>query len=114
MVDESPGHDAVSTAFLLVEVTRRGEPVWAAKWRGADGARTKRRLGARAWLERDGTRGWRPRVGRPRPGYLTERQARRLIANVVRAAEQRAAEERRSAARARAQAERASAPTFRQ
>jgi integrase len=78
--------DPFATAFLLVETTRGGEPVWAAKWRRADGARVKRRLGASAWLERNGS-GWQPRPGRPKPGFLTERQARRLMATVIRDAE---------------------------
>jgi len=50
-------HDPL-TAFLLVETTKdSGEPVWAVKWRSADGQRVRRRLGARAWLARDGRRG---------------------------------------------------------
>jgi len=78
--------DPLTTAFLLVETTRGDDPVWAAKWRSADGSRVKRRLGAQAWLERDGTE-WRARAGRPRPDHLTERQARRLMASVIREAE---------------------------
>jgi integrase len=58
----------------------------AVKWRSAYGSRVKRRLGAGAWLEQDG-RGWRPRTGRPKPGYLTERQARRAMAVLVRTVE---------------------------
>jgi integrase len=33
----------------------------------------QRRLGSPAWLERDGD-AWRPRPGRPKPGWLTERR----------------------------------------
>ena len=80
--------------------------LWAAKWRSADGSRIKRRLGSAAWLERDGRR-WRPRSGRPRPGYLTERQARRAMAALVRAVEADAAV-RRDATPAPS----ASGPTF--
>ena len=47
-------HDPLSTTFLLVETTKEDEPVWAVKWRSADGSRVRRRLGARAWLVRDG------------------------------------------------------------
>jgi integrase len=83
--------DPLATAFVLVETNRGGEPVWAAKWRAADGARVKRRLGAPAWLERNGS-GWQPRPGRPKPGCLTERQARRLMATVIREAEAAAAD----------------------
>jgi integrase len=93
-------HDPLSTTFLLVETTKAGEPVWAVKWRSADGSRVRRRLGARAWLVRDGSRGWRPRSGRPSPGHLTEFQARRRVVEVVEAAEAELA-----AARARAAAE---------
>src|SRR5687768_11510906 len=77
-------HDPLSTAFLLVETTKSaGEPVWAVKWRSADGQRVRRRLGARAWLVRDGRRGWRPRSGRPAPGHLTEYQARRRVVEFI-------------------------------
>jgi integrase len=91
--------DPLSTAFLLVETNRAGDPVWAAKWRSADGTRIKRRLGSGAWLERDGgverdAGAWRPRSGRPKPGWLTERQARREMASVIRAAEAEAAQTR--------------------
>ncbi len=85
----------------------------AVKWRGADGARVKRRLGAPAWLERDGNGGWLPRSGRPRPGHLSERQARRLMADVIRAAEAEAADERARAQRALEDSRRAEGPTFR-
>jgi integrase len=79
--------DPVATAFLLVEVSRRGEPVWAVKWRSADGSRPKRRLGRVAWVQLDAAGGWRPRAGRPRDGELTEFQARRLVPDLVRKAE---------------------------
>ena len=51
-----PAVDPLATAFLLVETTAAASPVWAVKWRAADGTRVKRRLGAPAWLERDGRR----------------------------------------------------------
>jgi integrase len=105
--------DPVSTAFLLVETTRGGEPVWAVKWRGGDGSRAKRRLGAAAWVERDREGGWRPREGRPRGGQLTERQARRLMATVVRATEDATLAARARVAGERAAAARAAGPTFR-
>jgi integrase len=79
--------DPIATAFLLVEVTRRGEPVWAVKWRSADGSRPKRRLGERAWVESDGAGGWRSRPGRPRNGELTEFHARRRLPEFIREAE---------------------------
>ncbi|MBW3630671.1 MAG: tyrosine-type recombinase/integrase [Gemmatimonadetes bacterium] len=109
----SPTPDPVGTAFLLVEVTRGGDPVWAVKWRRADGTRVKLRLGAPAWLDRDGSGGWLPRGGRPRPGHLTERQARRLMTDVIRATEAEVAEERARARRALKQTKRAHGPTFR-
>jgi integrase len=95
-----PAHDPLSTTFLLVETTKSGEPVWAVKWRSADGSRVRRRLGACAWLVRDGSRVWRARTGRPAPGHLTEFQARRRVVEVVEAAEAEL-----TAARARAAAE---------
>jgi integrase len=53
----------------------------------------QRRLGSPAWLERDGD-AWRPRPGRPKPGWLTERQTRREMASVIRSAEAEAADRR--------------------
>ena len=90
--------DPAATAFLLVEATRGGEPVWAVKWRSADGSRIKRRLGHDAWVRRvDGA--WTPRSGRPVDGALTEFQARRLLPTFVADAEHQlaAARERREA-----------------
>ncbi|MCU1350757.1 MAG: site-specific integrase, partial [Acidobacteria bacterium] len=79
--------DPLTTGFLLVEELGSGDPVWAVKWRSADGTRVRRRLGARAWVERDAGGGWRPRGGRPREGWLTEFQARRRMPAFVEAAE---------------------------
>ena len=75
-------------------------PVWAVKWRGADDERRRRRPGWGAWMEADGSGGWRPRAGRPHDGCLTEFQARRRMPEFVRAVEAELALER----------ERASAP----
>ena len=109
-----PSDDPPSTAFLLVETTKKGEPVWAVKWRSADGERVRRRLGARAWLVRDGSRGWRPRSGRPAPGHLTEYQARRGVVEFVEAVEaDRAAVRARTLAEAECKAD-AGGPTFRE
>lgn len=109
----SANHDPASTAFLLVEADRGGEPRWAVKWRGADGKRVKRRLGAPAWLERDGSGGWRTRTGRPHPSHLTERQARRAMGELIRIAEAEAAEKRARAEHALDQMSRAAGLTFR-
>src|SRR5688572_8466437 len=107
-------HDPLSTAFLLVETLKvSAEPVWAVKWRSADGERVRRRLGAGAWVVSDGAGGWRPRDGRAAPGYLTEFQARRRVTGLVERVETERAETR---SRAAAQAEREAAaggPTFR-
>ena len=93
--------DPVSTAFLLVERLRSNDmPVWSVKWRGADDERRRRRPGWAAWMEPDGSGGWRPRAGRPHDGCVTEFQARRRMPEFVRAAEAELALER----------ERASAP----
>lgn len=64
------------------------------KWRGADGKRVKRGLGAPAWLERDGSGGWRPRNRTTHSEHLTERQARRAMGDLIRAAEAEASEQR--------------------
>ncbi|MEA2283189.1 MAG: hypothetical protein QOK21_3796 [Solirubrobacteraceae bacterium] len=109
----TPDHDPVSTACLLVETSRGGDPVWAVKWRCADGSRLKRRLGFPAWMTRDANGAWRPRDGRPRGGELTERQARRAITRVIRIAEEQAASDRARAAGERVAAARAAGPTFR-
>src|SRR5919108_4725483 len=90
--------DPAATAFLLVEVTRGGRPVWAVKWRSADDSRIKRRLGHDAWLCAGPGGAWTARSGRPRDGALTEFQARRLIPQFVADAEMQLA-----AARSRAQ-----------
>jgi integrase len=106
----TPSHDPVATAFLMVETTRTGEPTWAVKWRGADGTRRRRRLGAHAWVDREDAGGWRPRDGRPTAGWLTEFQARRRVASFIEAAE---AERARTAAESVCEPA-ARAPTFRE
>jgi hypothetical protein len=53
----STSRDPASTAFLLVEKFKNGDPVWAVKWRSADGTRPRRRM-APAWLVSDGNGGW--------------------------------------------------------
>jgi integrase len=107
-------HDPLSTAFLLVETTKgSGEPVWAVKWRSADGERVRRRLGAHAWLVRDASRGWRARSGRPAPGHLTEYQARRRVVEFVEAVETERAAARARAAQDAAHEAAAGGPTFR-
>jgi integrase len=100
--------DPAATAFLLVEVTRRGEPVWAVKWRSADGTRVKRRLGHGAWVRRGPDDRWASRSGRSQDGALTEFQARRLVPRFVADAELQLA-----AARTRASAAKEK-PSFRE
>ena len=104
--------DPVSTAFLLIEALRsNGAPVWAVKWRSADGERLRRRLGPAAWVTPDGEGGWRSRAGRPAPGHLTEFQARRRVPEFVRAVEAKRSADHR--ARAAAEAAPAAGATFR-
>ena len=103
--------DPFASAFLLVETTRNGEPVWAAKWRSATGARIKRRLGLPAWLRPDGDGGWSPLPGRPDPGYANEKQARKAMASIIAGAERAVEEHNERVARA---AQIAATPTFRQ
>ena len=107
-------HDPLSTAFLLVETTKGlGQPVWAVKWRSADGERVRRRLGVHAWLVRDGRHGWRPRSGRPAPGHLTEYQARRRVVEFVETVEAERTSDRTRAAESTAREAAAGGPTFR-
>jgi integrase len=58
-------------------------PVYYAKWRLDDGTQVKRRLGP-AWLERGRDGLWKRRRGRPRDGFLTEREAIVAMAEAVR------------------------------
>jgi integrase len=106
-------HDPLATAFLLVETVKTGEPVWAVKWRSADGTRVRRRLGAGAWVARDGEGRWRPREGRPPPGQVTEFQARRRVVGFIEAAEASRADSRTRAAEEAAHEAAAGGPTFR-
>jgi integrase len=102
--------DPVASAFLLIETTRGGEPVWAVKWRSVDGSRPKRRLGHDAWLCVGPDGKWFPRSGRPRDGALTEFQARRLLPQVITDAELQLAQARARAHQTITPAE----PTFRE
>ncbi len=72
----------------------------------------KRRLAAPAWVERSGN-GWAPRAGRSREGGLTERQAKRLVPDVIHAHEAAAVVAREQAAARELEAARAAEPTFR-
>lgn len=74
--------DPLASAFLVIDVTRQGSPRWAVKWRRSDGKRVKTRLGVEAWVRRDGDT-WVPRGGRPLVGAATERQARKLVPEVI-------------------------------
>jgi hypothetical protein len=104
--------DPAATAFLLVERLKTGEPVWAVKWRSADGERVRRRLRGGAWVERDGDR-WRPRGGRPPARQLSEFQARRRMLAVIREVEAERAAAREAASAGQAREEAAGGPTFR-
>ena len=105
--------DPVATAFLLVETVKGGRPVWAVKWRSADGIRVRRRLGCGAWVVRDAGGRWRPREGRPTAGQLTEFQARRRIPAFIEAAEAARDRARTLEAEEAAREEAAGGPTFR-
>ena len=56
--------DPLSTAFLLVETNRGGDPVWAAKWRSADGTRVSGGSARRRGSSATATRGGRVPAGR--------------------------------------------------
>jgi integrase len=109
MPTRSTSRDPASTAFLLVEKLKNGDPVWAVKWRSPHGTRPRRRM-ASAWLaaKRDGS--WKPRQGRPVDGALSEFQARRRMPDFVREIEQQRADERERAALEAA----GKGPTFRE
>jgi len=96
---------SVVAPAVLVRVGKGGTPFFEAKWRDADGAQLKRRLGP-AWLEQLPEGGWAKRRGRTPPGWLDERTAR------VAAAAQVAAVDGERAAAAEA-ARRAGIPTVR-
>jgi integrase len=82
--------------------TNDGTAYYEAKWRDRDDRQVKRRLG-RAWVEPDGTGGWRKRRGRTPAGWLDERSVHIAAAEAVAAVER----ERASAAQAARQAEQA-------
>jgi integrase len=110
----SSSHDPQASAFLLVETLgATGEPVWAVKWRSADGTRLRRRLGVGAWVARDDADGWRLREGRPPAGSLTEFQARRRLVPFIEAIEVERAEALARAAEEAAREQAAGGPTFR-
>jgi integrase len=64
---------AVIQGFLIV-VDRHEGPVYYGKWRDSRRRQVKRRLGP-AWLDADGSGGWRKRRGRCPDGWLEERAA---------------------------------------
>src|SRR3984885_5339132 len=104
--------DPAPRSWLVVSISRDGQPVYEAGWRHrlSDGsARTmKRRLGP-AWLERSDDGGLRRRRGRVQPGFLDEHAAIVAKDKLVREVERELAE------RAAAAALDANAPvTFRQ
>lgn len=106
--------DPLATAFLLVETLKStGQPVWAVKWRSADGERVRRRLGTAAWVVREVDGEWSPRSGRPAPGHLSEYQARRSVAELIRRVEAERAELRREDAAENRRLAAAAGPTFR-
>jgi len=82
--------DFVPPSWLVVGTTRNGVLVYEAGWRHRDPdgvLRTmKRRLG-RAWLEPDGSGGFRRRRGRPKPSFLDEHAAIVAKDRLVRAVE---------------------------
>ncbi len=110
----SAAPDPLSTAFLLIETLKSdGTPVWAVKWRSADGERLRRRLGIAAWVVAADDGRWRPRSGRPVAGHLTEFQARRRMSDFVRTVEAERADRSARTASEAARAEAAEGPTFR-
>jgi integrase len=95
----------VTGPAVVVRAAKDGTPFFEAKWRDADGAQVKRRLGP-AWLQPDGG-GWRRRRGRVQDGWLDERAAHVAAAEKV----EEVAREREAVVAAAA---RAAVPTFRE
>lgn len=60
----------------------KGTPFYEARWRDQNGVGRRRRLG-RAWVELDKSGSWVPRRGRVREGFLDERRAYPLMAEVI-------------------------------
>jgi hypothetical protein len=71
---------ATPSAAIIVRV-HGGRPFYEAKFRH-EGRQVKRRIGP-AWLERDGTDGWRARHGRVPGGFYDERRAHVAAAQIV-------------------------------
>jgi hypothetical protein len=72
--------------FLLVRA-QNGRTFYEAGWRDLDGAQRRKRLGP-AWVERTEDGKWRPRRGRPQQGFLDERLAYPMMADVIDAHEE--------------------------
>ncbi len=64
-----------------------GEPVWAVKWRSADGTRCAAGSACDAWLVRDDGRALAAAERPAGAGHLTEYQARRRVVEFVEAEE---------------------------
>jgi integrase len=85
-------HDAtLPDGALVVREMKDGTPTWEAKWR-YQGKQQKRRLGkawadrklGRVWEELGQESAWRERSGKPKPGYLSKKQATAKMASVIR------------------------------
>ncbi|HEX4307083.1 MAG TPA: site-specific integrase [Solirubrobacterales bacterium] len=72
--------------FLHVRA-QNGRTFYEARWRDLDGAQRRKRLGP-AWVERTEDGKWRPRRGRPQQGFLDERLAYPMMADVIDAHEE--------------------------
>ena len=75
--------------FLHVRA-QNGRTFYEARWRDLDGAQRRKRLGP-AWVERTEDGKWRPRRGRPQQGFLDERLAYPMMADVIDAHEEKLA-----------------------
>lgn len=88
-----------TTARPIIRPDTNGEPKWNAKWSRA-GRQIWRTIGP-AWVEPDGSGGWRRRKGRAAAGYLTENEAVAAMLTLVaehdadQTRQEREAEERR-------------------
>lgn len=85
-------HDAtLPDGALVLREMKDGTPVFEAKWR-YQGKQQKRRLGkawvdrklGQIWKEQGQESAWRERGGKPKPGYLSKKQATAKMARVIR------------------------------